>query len=86
MAAGKWSSVGGALPGSDENPLPEEAVLEGGGDESATGPDSAGQSGDIEGLPDEAEATSESVEELVESGQYYEAEVVEGIEDSSQCR
>ncbi len=70
------------LPGSDENPLPEEAVLESDGDEGATGPDSAGQSGDVEGLSDEAEATSESVEELVESGQYYEAEVVEGIEDA----
>ena len=33
-------------------------------------------------MPDEAEAASESVEELVESGQYYEAEVVEGIEDA----
>ena len=70
------------LPGSDENPLPEEAALEGGGDESATGPDSAGQSGDVEGLSDEAEATSDSVEDLVESGQYFEAEVVEGIEDA----
>ena len=70
------------LPGSDENPLPEDADLEGGGDESATGPDSAGQSGDVEGLSDEAEATSDSVEDLVESGQYYEAEVVEGIEDA----
>jgi transcription termination/antitermination protein NusA len=71
------------LPGSEDNPLPEEVALEGGGDESATGPDSAGQSGDVEGLSDEAEATSDSVEELVESGQYYEAEVVEGIEDAS---
>jgi transcription termination/antitermination protein NusA len=71
-----------ALPGSDENPLPEEAALEGGGDDSARGSDSAGQSGDVEGLSDEAEATSDSVEDLVESGQYYEAEVVEGIEDA----
>ncbi len=71
-----------ALPGSDENPLPEDAALEGGGDDSAVGPDSAGQSGDVEGLSDEAEATSDSVEDLVESGQYYEAEVVEGIENA----
>jgi transcription termination/antitermination protein NusA len=70
------------LPGSDSSLLPEETVLEGGGDDSSTGPDSAGQSGDVEGLSGEAEATSESVEELVESGQYYEAEVVEGIEDA----
>ena len=71
-----------ALPGSDENPLPEDTALEGGGDDSAAGPDSAGQSGDVEGLSDEAEATSDSVEDLVESGQYYEAEVVEGIQDA----
>src|SRR5271165_4162108 len=70
------------LPGSDEIPLPDEVILEGGGDESPTGPDSAGQSGDVEGLSDEAEATSDSVEDLVESGQYYEAEVVAGIEDA----
>jgi N utilization substance protein A len=70
------------LPGSDENPLPEEAAVEGGGDESAEGPDSAGQSGDVEGLSDEEEASSDSVEDLVESGQYYEAEVVEGIENA----
>ena len=70
------------LPGSDENPLPEEAAVEGGGDKSATGSDSAGQSGDAEGLSDEAEATSDSVKDLVESGQYYEAEVVEGLENA----
>jgi N utilization substance protein A len=33
-------------------------------------------------LDEDAEADSESVEELVESGQYYEAEVVEGVEDA----
>jgi N utilization substance protein A len=72
----------GGLPGSDEIPLPDDIALEGGGDESPTGPDSAGQSGDVEGLSDEAEATSDSVEDLVESGQYYEAEVVAGVEDA----
>ena len=70
------------LPGSEENPLPDDAELEGGGDESAKGPDSAGQSGDVEGLSEEAEDTSDSVEDLVESGQYYEAEVVDGIENA----
>jgi transcription termination/antitermination protein NusA len=75
-------AVAEGLPGSEENPLPEEAAVEGGGDESATGPDSAGQSGDVEGLSEEAEATSDSVEDLVESGQYYEAEVVEGVENA----
>jgi N utilization substance protein A len=70
------------LPGSEENPLPDDAELEGGGDYSATGPDSAGQSGDVEGLSEGAEDSSDSVEDLVESGQYYEAEVVDGIENA----
>jgi transcription termination/antitermination protein NusA len=70
------------LPGSDENPLPDDAEMEGGGDDSATGPDSAGQSGDVEGLSEGAEDSSDSVEDLVESGQYYEAEVVDGIENT----
>ncbi len=74
--------AGEDLPGSPENPLPDELALEGSGDEGETGPDSAGQSGDIEGLSDEPEASSDSVEDLVESGQYYEAEVVEGVEDA----
>ena len=46
------------------------------------GPDSAGQSGDTQCLSDVAEADSESVEELVEAGQSYEAEVIAGIEDA----
>ncbi len=73
---------GEGLPGSDENPLPENEMLEGGGDESAEGPDSGGMSGDVEGLDDEPEASSESVEELVEDGQYFEAEVIDGIENA----
>src|SRR5271157_3154421 len=38
------------------------------------------QSGDGAGLSTEAEASAESVEELVEEGQYFEAEVVDGVE------
>jgi hypothetical protein len=48
-----------------------------------TGPNSAGQSGDSQGLPDVAEADSESVKELVEEGQFYEAAVVGGVEAAS---
>jgi hypothetical protein len=44
------------------------------------GPGSAGQSGDTQGLPDIAEAGSESVMELLEEGQYFEAEVLLGVE------
>ena len=47
-----------------------------------TGPDSAGQSGDTQGLPDEAEAGDESVEELVEEGQAFEADAISGVEDA----
>jgi hypothetical protein len=46
------------------------------------GPDSAGQSGDTQGLSDVAEAGSESVAELVEEGQSFEAEVIGGVEDA----
>jgi hypothetical protein len=44
--------------------------------------DTAGQSGDAEGLSDVAEAGSESVAELVEEGQFYEAEVIAGVENA----
>src|ERR1017187_444207 len=66
----------------DEPVTEDESPTEGGGDDSATGPDSGGQSGDVAGLDEEPEAGPDSVEELVETGQYYEAEVVEGIEDA----
>lgn len=44
--------------------------------------DSAGQSGDAQGLSQIADADEESVEELTETDQAYEAEVVEGVEDA----
>jgi N utilization substance protein A len=50
--------------------------------EKGVGPGSAGQSGDTQGLSDVAEAGSESVEELVEEGQSYEAEAIGGVEDA----
>jgi hypothetical protein len=46
------------------------------------GPGSAGQSGDTQGLPDVAEADSESVEELIEEGQASEAELVLEMEET----
>jgi N utilization substance protein A len=70
-----------ALTG-DEAVTEVEASKEDAGEGSATGPDSGGQSGDVTGLEAEPEVSSESVEDLVETGQYYEAEVVEGIEDA----
>jgi N utilization substance protein A len=47
------------------------------------GPDSAGQCGDTQGLPTREEADSESVEELLEEGQAFEAEAILGVEDAS---
>jgi hypothetical protein len=44
--------------------------------------DSAGQSGDTQGLSDVAEAGSESVTELLEEGQSFEAEAISGVEDA----
>jgi hypothetical protein len=53
-----------------------------GTDQGQVGPESGGQSGDAEGLPGRAEAADESVEELAEDDQAFEAEVVEGVEDA----
>ncbi len=79
---GETSTAEEAAPGDEAVTGEDEGASEDGGDDSATGPDSAGQSGDVEGLEEEPDASSESVEDLVESGQYYEAEVVEGVEDA----
>ncbi|HXN97663.1 MAG TPA: hypothetical protein VN881_01230 [Candidatus Acidoferrales bacterium] len=46
------------------------------------GPDAGGQSGDIQALPRNEDVDSESVEELEEEGQSYEAEVVSGVENA----
>ncbi len=45
------------------------------------GPRSGGQSGDLQGLSNRAGADSESVDELLEEGNAFEAEVVKGVED-----
>jgi hypothetical protein len=54
-----------------------------GDDPGQVGPDSGGQSGDTQGLSQIADAADESVEELADTGQAYEAEVIEGVEDQS---
>ncbi|HWC95432.1 MAG TPA: hypothetical protein VG456_01750 [Candidatus Sulfopaludibacter sp.] len=46
------------------------------------GPNSAGQSGDTQGLSDTEDVDSESVEELIEEGQSYEAAVISGVENA----
>ncbi|MGO4882075.1 MAG: hypothetical protein ACLP59_14780 [Bryobacteraceae bacterium] len=42
----------------------------------------AGQSGDLQGLTALEESDSESVQELVEEGQFYEAAIVDGVENA----
>ena len=46
------------------------------------GPRSGGQSGSLQGLSDIESADSESVDELIEEGNAFEAEVVKGVEDA----
>jgi hypothetical protein len=46
------------------------------------GASSGGQSGDLQGLSGSAEADSESVDELLEEGNAFEAEVVQGVENA----
>jgi len=43
---------------------------------------SAGQSGSLQGLSDLPDAGPESVDELLEEGSTFEAEVIEGVEDA----
>lgn len=50
--------------------------------EQGIGPSAAGQSGDLQGLSNVADADSESVEQLVEEGQAIEADVIAGVEDA----
>jgi hypothetical protein len=62
----------------------EQAQLdELGTDPGQVGPDSAGQSGDSQRLSSIADATDESVEELADTDQAFEADIVEGVEDAA---
>jgi hypothetical protein len=51
-------------------------------EDQAIGSDESTLSGDTQGLSRAAGASFESVKELVEDGQYLEAEIVEGVEDA----
>ena len=61
----------------DEVPIDEL-----GNDPEELASDSAGQSGDAQGLSQVADVDEESVEELAETDQAYEAEAVEGVKDA----
>ncbi|HVP49089.1 MAG TPA: hypothetical protein VMT32_20990 [Bryobacteraceae bacterium] len=45
-------------------------------------PTVGGQAGDLQGLPESAEAESQSVRELAEEGQAFEAAVTSGVENA----
>ena len=53
-----------------------------GNDENRAASGAAGQAGDLQGLPTGAEADSESVEQLLEEGQAFEADAVGGVENA----
>jgi hypothetical protein len=63
----------------DDSPIGDLAEMD---EKERPGPGSAGQSGDTQGLSDSGEATSESVLELIEEGQAFEAGIVAGIENA----
>jgi hypothetical protein len=79
----------GSRPQASEPRSPEASTLDGrmfatgpGRTRRGLGSGSAGQAGDLQGLSRNADVDSESVEELAEEGQAYEAEVVSGVEDA----
>jgi hypothetical protein len=53
-----------------------------GSDPGQVGPDSAGQSGDSQGLSSTEDVNEESVEELAEAEQPFESAAIEGVEDA----
>ena len=61
----------------------ETQIDELGNNPEEAGSDSAGQSGDAQGLSQIADADEESVEELAQTDQAYEAGVVDGLEDAA---
>ncbi len=71
---------GGSTPRRDRGEADSrvEAPLE----ERGLGPEAGGQSGDTEGLSREELAASESVEELLEEGQAFEAGIISGVENA----
>lgn len=78
MARNKKRDERAAEVAGDNQAQPDEL----GRDPGQVGPDSAGQSGDPQGLSQIEDANEESVEELADTDQAYEASVVQGVEDA----
>jgi hypothetical protein len=47
-----------------------------------TGSAAGGQAGDLQGLPGDEDVQNESVRELVEEGQFFEASIVDAVENA----
>jgi hypothetical protein len=78
----KINAFGGSV--AEHESRDNEAQLdELGRDPGQVGSDSAGQSGDTQGLSQIADAAGESVEELADTDQAYEAEAIGGVEDAA---
>ncbi len=73
-----------AAPGSDEREESgrDEAKVAAELDAEDREARSAGQAGSLEGLSDEAEGDSESVDELLEEGNAFEAGIIKGVENA----
>jgi len=65
------SSLGAGLFGTSERPTKR-----------GLGTGAAGQSGDLQGLSRSTDVDSESVEELIEEGQAFEADAISGVENA----
>ena len=84
---GGKKTTGGKTPGALKNQIQGKSqsvhtvafALEG------LGARAGGQSGDLQGLSNVEGADSESVDELLEQGNAFEAEVVKGVEDAGQA-
>jgi hypothetical protein len=71
--------IGGSLASRGEGQSVETINLDAKGVDAKSG----GQSGALQGLSDIESASSESVDELLEEGNAFEAEVVKGVEDAA---
>ena len=83
-SAGGQKGKGNMAPGKTRQSRPELEARpdELGDDPGQVGAGSAGLSGDAQGLTRTASSTSESMEELFAAGQFYEASMLEGIEEA----
>ncbi|MGH9741040.1 MAG: hypothetical protein ACRD51_01680 [Candidatus Acidiferrum sp.] len=77
-AAPKRKTAPKRNPASGKNDRVDSVVFEPKG----LGASSGGQSGDLQGLSNRGGADSESVDELLEEGNAFEAEIVKGVQDT----